>query len=159
MTPAGTNGHERLIDLRSDTVTRPTPAMREAMANAEVGDDQYGEDPTVNRLEEMSARLLGKEAAVFGRPGLSDVQRVWEQVPKVSGQGHFSHRLAFDGSQKLWITSGDRQKFDPAQDMAGNLGKILRLNDDGTVPSDNPFVAPRIHAGAFEIQLVGDGEI
>ncbi len=76
-----------------------------------------------------------------GGGSLSDVQRVWEQVPKVSGQGHFSHRLAFDGSQKLWITSGDRQKFDPAQDMTGNLGKILRLNDDGTAPSDNPFFA------------------
>ena len=76
-----------------------------------------------------------------GGGSLSDVQRVWEQAPKVSGQGHFSHRLAFDGSQKLWITSGDRQKFDPAQDMGGNLGKILRLNDDGTAPSDNPFFA------------------
>jgi len=76
-----------------------------------------------------------------GGGSLSDVQRVWEQAPKVSGQGHFSHRLVFDGSQKLWITSGDRQKFDPAQDMSGNLGKILRLNDDGTAPSDNPFFA------------------
>lgn len=76
-----------------------------------------------------------------GGGSLSDIQRVWEQAPKVSGQGHFSHRLAFDGSQKLWITSGDRQKFDPAQDMTGNLGKILRLNDDGTSPSDNPFFA------------------
>jgi threonine aldolase len=55
----------RPIDLRSDTVTRPTQAMREAMARAEVGDDVYGEDPTVNRLEEQVAALLGKEAAVF----------------------------------------------------------------------------------------------
>jgi threonine aldolase len=53
------------IDLRSDTVTRPTPAMRRAMAEAEVGDDHYGEDPTVNRLEEAVARLLGFEAALF----------------------------------------------------------------------------------------------
>ncbi len=55
----------KAIDLRSDTVTRPTPAMREAMARAEVGDDVYGEDPTVNRLQEAAARLLGKEAALF----------------------------------------------------------------------------------------------
>src|SRR6478609_6198748 len=55
----------RIIDLRSDTVTRPTQAMREAMARAEVGDDVYGEDPTVNRLEEQVAALLGKEAALF----------------------------------------------------------------------------------------------
>ncbi len=54
-----------MIDLRSDTVTRPTSAMREAMARAEVGDDVYGEDPTVNALQEEVAALLGKEAALF----------------------------------------------------------------------------------------------
>ena len=54
-----------MIDLRSDTVTRPTPAMRQAMANAEVGDDVYGEDPTVNRLEQAAAALFGREAAIF----------------------------------------------------------------------------------------------
>jgi len=54
-----------MIDLRSDTVTRPTPAMREAMARAEVGDDVYGEDPTVNRLQEIAAARMGKEAALF----------------------------------------------------------------------------------------------
>jgi threonine aldolase len=54
-----------MIDLRSDTVTQPTPAMRQAMAAAEVGDDLYGEDPTVNRLQDEAARLLGFEAALF----------------------------------------------------------------------------------------------
>src|SRR5512136_2953094 len=53
------------IDLRSDTVTKPTPAMRRAMAEAEVGDDVYGEDPTVNRLERRAAEILGKEAGLF----------------------------------------------------------------------------------------------
>jgi threonine aldolase len=53
------------VDLRSDTVTKPTPEMREAMAEAEVGDDVYRDDPTVNRLEELAAEMLGKEAAVF----------------------------------------------------------------------------------------------
>jgi threonine aldolase len=53
------------IDLRSDTVTRPTPAMREAMAAAEVGDDVYGEDPTINRLEQRAAEVFGREAALF----------------------------------------------------------------------------------------------
>ena len=53
------------IDLRSDTVTRPTPAMRRAMAEAEVGDDVYGDDPTVNRLQEIAADMLGTEAALF----------------------------------------------------------------------------------------------
>jgi threonine aldolase len=55
----------KTIDLRSDTVTRPSPAMREAMARAEVGDDVYGEDPTVNALEARAVELMGKEAAVF----------------------------------------------------------------------------------------------
>jgi threonine aldolase len=55
----------RIVDLRSDTVTRPTPAMRRAIAEAEVGDDQYGEDPTVIRLQERVAALLGKEAALL----------------------------------------------------------------------------------------------
>ncbi|HEX8495212.1 MAG TPA: GntG family PLP-dependent aldolase [Pyrinomonadaceae bacterium] len=54
-----------MIDLRSDTVTKPTPAMRRAMAEAEVGDDVYGEDPTVNRLQERAAEIFGKEAALF----------------------------------------------------------------------------------------------
>src|SRR5215471_4845152 len=53
------------IDLRSDTVTRPTAGMRTAMANAEVGDDVFSEDPTVNRLQDRVAELLGKEAALF----------------------------------------------------------------------------------------------
>lgn len=61
----GALAHGPVIDLRSDTVTHPTPAMREAMARAEVGDDVYGEDPTVNRLEELAAELLGKEAGLF----------------------------------------------------------------------------------------------
>src|ERR671921_1036281 len=54
-----------MIDLRSDTVTKPTPSMRRAMADAEVGDDVYGEDPTVNRLQERAAELFEKEAAIF----------------------------------------------------------------------------------------------
>ncbi len=66
------------IDLRSDTVTRPTPAMREAMANAEVGDDMVGEDPTVNRLEARLREMFGKEAAVFACSGTQSNQMgVW----------------------------------------------------------------------------------
>jgi len=57
------------IDLRSDTVTHPTPAMREAMGKAQVGDDVYGEDPTVNRLQEMAAEMMGQEAGLFVASG------------------------------------------------------------------------------------------
>jgi threonine aldolase len=59
----------RAVELRSDTMTRPTPAMRKAMAEAEVGDDVFGEDPTVNRLEMLAAERLGKEAALFVSSG------------------------------------------------------------------------------------------
>jgi threonine aldolase len=58
-----------IVDLRSDTVTKPTPAMREAMATAEVGDDVYDEDPTINRLQEMAAEMMGKESGLFVASG------------------------------------------------------------------------------------------
>ena len=59
----------QVVDLRSDTITHPTPEMRKAMAEAEVGDDVFGDDPTVNRLERMAADMMGKEAAVFVSSG------------------------------------------------------------------------------------------
>ena len=85
------------------------------------------------------ARLVLDEADA-GR--LEDLQIIWRQSPKMDGRGHYGHRIAFspDG-QHLFISSGDRQEFTPAQDMSGNLGKILRLNPDGTVPADNPFAS------------------
>ena len=71
---------------------------------------------------------------------LSNVELIWRQYPKVFGYGHYGHRLLFDRDGYLWISSGERQKFTPAQDMQSNLGKILRLQDDGSSPRDNPFV-------------------
>ena len=76
-----------------------------------------------------------------GRGGsISRLEVIWRQYPKMVGFGHYGHRIAFDADGYLWISSGDRQKFTPAQDMQSNLGKILRLHDDGSVPADNPFV-------------------
>ncbi|MBY6204976.1 PQQ-dependent sugar dehydrogenase [Halomonas denitrificans] len=71
---------------------------------------------------------------------LTDVEVIWRQYPKVLDDGHYGHRLAFDDDGFLWVSSGDRQKFTPAQDMQSNIGKILRLNEDGSAPEDNPFV-------------------
>jgi glucose/arabinose dehydrogenase len=71
---------------------------------------------------------------------LSNVEIVWRQYPKMFGFGHYGHRLLFDGKGHLWVSSGDRQKFTPAQDMQANLGKLLRLQDDGSTPTDNPFI-------------------
>ncbi|HEX8061871.1 MAG TPA: PQQ-dependent sugar dehydrogenase, partial [Allosphingosinicella sp.] len=90
----------------------------------------------------------GNRGAVVGRarflegsqgPRLEGLQVIWRQSPKMSGRGHFGHRIAFGPDGKLYISSGERQEFTPAQDMNANLGKVLRLNDDGTVPADNPF--------------------
>jgi glucose/arabinose dehydrogenase len=80
---------------------------------------------------------------------ISDLQVIWRQVPKTTGRGHYGHRLLFDDDGYLFISSGERQKFDPAQDMSGNLGKIVRLYDDGSVPDDNPFFA----AGGITAQV------
>lgn len=73
------------------------------------------------------------------QPKLTDIKQIWQQVPKVSGQGHYGHRMLFGTDGKLWVSSGERQKFDPAQNMKSNLGKILRLNEDGTAAVGNPF--------------------
>jgi threonine aldolase len=113
------------IDLRSDTVTRPTAAMREAMARAEVGDDVYGEDPTVRRLEERSADLFGKEAALFVPSGtmanqvaLGTLARAGDEVICEAG----AHCLSFEGGalSALWGVQprplpGDRGVLDPAE--------------------------------------------
>ena len=72
---------------------------------------------------------------------LDGLQVIWRQTPKLSGRGHYGHRIAFGPDRKLYISNGDRQEFTPAQDMGGTLGKIVRLNDDGTVPRDNPFAS------------------
>jgi aldose sugar dehydrogenase len=73
-----------------------------------------------------------------GSASLDDLEVIWRQDPKVSGEGHYGHRLVF-GDGMLFITSGDRQHLDPAQDLDQNLGKIIRLHEDGRVPDDNPF--------------------
>ena len=89
----------KLIDLRSDTVTRPTPAMRAAMARAEVGDDVYGEDPTVNRLQSIAAERLGKEAAIFvpsGTMANQSAMRVLTRHGDVVLVGEGAHLLRYE---------------------------------------------------------------
>ena len=87
-------------------------------------------------------RLLAVSAAAPGAPEgyqLDGFEIIWRQSPKAEDRGHFGHRLAFGPDGKLYISNGDRQLFAPAQDPTATLGKIVRLNDDGTIPSDNPF--------------------
>jgi len=70
---------------------------------------------------------------------LSDGEVIWRQFPKVTGNGHYGHRMAISPDGHLFITSGERQKFTPAQNMDMNLGKVIRIHTDGSVPKDNPF--------------------
>lgn len=81
---------------------------------------------------------------------LDGLQVIWRQEPKVSGRGHFGHRIAFGPDGMMYISSGERQKFDPAQNLDQNLGKIVRLSPAGGIPSDNPlYDTGRIRAQAW----------
>jgi glucose/arabinose dehydrogenase len=76
----------------------------------------------------------------FAGTRLDDVKVIFSQRPKISNGLHFGSRLAFARDGKLFITTGERFQFEPAQDLGNHLGKVIRLNPDGTVPPDNPFV-------------------
>lgn len=95
-----------VIDLRSDTVTRPTEGMRAAMARAEVGDDVYGEDPTVRALEERTAALLGKEAAIFVSSGT-----MGNQVAILVHTSRGDEVYTGEGSHSVWYESGAAGAF------------------------------------------------
>lgn len=82
-------------------------------------------------------------------PALQNVQVIFRATPYVSGNGHFSGRIAFAPDGKLFFTNGERQKFDPAQDPKATLGKVLRLNDDGTPAAGNPLAAKGFHPAVW----------
>jgi len=97
----------KTIDLRSDTVTKPTPEMRRAMAEAEVGDDVYGEDPTVNLLEERAAEAAGKQAALFVPTGTMGntiaVKLLTEHGQEVIADSR-AHMLDYEMSMVAWFS-------------------------------------------------------
>jgi glucose/arabinose dehydrogenase len=99
-------------------------------------------DPRLGEFVDKNDTVLKGTAVARGRlhgDELKDVSVIWRQMPKIVGLNHFGGRLVFAPDGKLFITSGDRQSFDPAQDLASNLGKVVRINPDGTIPDDNPF--------------------
>jgi glucose/arabinose dehydrogenase len=101
-------------------------------------------------------RLLASAAAAPGAPAgysLQGFKVVWRQAPKVSGNGHFSHRIAFGSDGAMYVTSGDRQKGAPAQATSGNLGKVLRLTPEGQPFPGNPGAAK----GGVEAQVFSTG--
>ena len=72
-------------------------------------------------------------------PAVENLEVIWRAFPKVDGGLHFSHRIAFDADGLMYVSSGERNKYDPAQDLNATLGKIVRLNDDGSPAAGNPF--------------------
>ncbi|HKQ26766.1 MAG TPA: low-specificity L-threonine aldolase [Burkholderiales bacterium] len=133
----------KVIDLRSDTVTKPTPEMRAAMAAADVGDDVYGEDPTVNRLEAMAAALLGKESAIFVCSGtqsnllalLSHCERGDEYI--VGQQGH---TYKYEGGGAAVLGSIQPQPLDYEPDGSLDLERVQAA----IKPDDSHFARTRL---------------
>ena len=132
-----------IIDLRSDTVTKPTEAMRRAMANAEVGDDVMGEDPTINRLEALAADMLGTEAAVFAPSGtqtnllalLTLCQRGEEYIV-----GQHAHTYLYEGGGAAVLGSIQPQPMDFEPDGTLDLAKVEKL----IKPDDSHFAITRL---------------
>jgi threonine aldolase len=128
-----------VVDLRSDTVTRPTPAMRAAMAAAEVGDDVYGEDPTVNRLEALGAELTGKESALFVPTGtMANLLAIMAQCGRGDEYlcGQEAHCYRFEGGGGAVLGSVQPQPLDFETDGTINLEKAARA-----VKPDDPHCA------------------
>ena len=112
-------------------------------AKEQPADAREEKDPRLGDYQDLNDTVLKGLAVARGRLDgntLSAVTVIWRQEPKTIGRGHFGGRLAFAPDGKLFITSGERQRFEPAQDMTSNLGKIVRINPDGSIPEDNPFV-------------------
>ena len=101
------------------------------------GDDRLGE---FQNLEQVILKGLAVARARLEGNKLQDVQVIWRQEPKMVGRNHFGGQLLFAKDRTIFVTSGDRQRFDPAQDLSNNIGKIVRINSDGSIPKDNPFV-------------------
>jgi threonine aldolase len=161
------------IDLRSDTVTKPTPAMREAMAKAAVGDDVYGEDPSVNALQERVAALLGKEAALFFPSGTMANQaslRVHTRAGDVVLASRDCHILKYEGGAAAALsglhiaTLGSGGSFDadelraavPPSDPHFAPATLVAIENTHNVAGGTIFPAEmlaRVVAAAREAQL------
>lgn len=115
----------------SEAAAEPAPAP-------DPGDPRFGP-----HLGGDDRRIMGGAVARAKLDGdaLTGVEVIWRQVPKTVGRGHFGHRLLFGRDGTLFITSGERMRFDPAQRRDSNLGKVVRIHRDGTIPKDNPIPA------------------
>jgi aldose sugar dehydrogenase len=121
--------NSRIYLSYSEEASQPSNAKED-------GDRRFG-----GYLNLKDNRLRGGVVARATLKGnaLADVEPIWRQEPKTIGRGHFGHRILFGRDGTMFITSGERMRFDPAQDLSSNLGKIVRINRDGSIPKDNPF--------------------
>ena len=111
-------------------------------------DPDFARDPwiywTYTEAGSGAEEALSGTALARGRlvgNALADIQVIYRQVPKTTGTGHFGARIVFRPDQTMFVTLGERQKFDPAQDLDGTLGKVIRLNRDGSVPEGHPGIS------------------
>jgi glucose/arabinose dehydrogenase len=111
-------------------------------------DPDFARDPwiywTYTEAGSGAEEALSGTALARGRligNALADIQVIYRQVPKTTGAGHFGARIVFRPDKTMFVTLGERQKLDPAQDLDGTLGKVIRLNRDGSVPEGNPGIS------------------
>ena len=136
-----------VIDLRSDTVTRPTAAMRQAMATAEVGDDQYGEDPTVAALEQRAAELVGKEAAIYVASGT-----MGNLVSVLSHCGRGDELVLGDECHIFWYESGGAAALGGIPFNLRPTTRFGRLDLDDVAAAIRPIRAGYPRTGAVCIE-------
>src|SRR5205085_601972 len=134
-----------MIDLRSDTVTRPSPAMREAIARAEVGDDVYGEDPTSRRLEEQVAAVLGKERGLFVPSGTMGNQLA------ILGHCRAGDEVVVgEGSHSVWYESGAGAAIAGVQFAIAGHGGLFDASDLEAAIKPSNYYYPRTSLVAIE---------
>ena len=90
---------------------------------------------------ETRGAVVARGTLNLSAPAIENLEVIWRAFPKVDGGLHFSHRIAFDDEGYMFVSAGERNKYDPAQDLNATLGKIVRLNDDGSPASNNPFAS------------------
>src|SRR6476660_4296200 len=134
-----------MIDLRSDTVTKPTAPMREAMARAEVGDDVYGEDPTVRVLEETVASLLGKEAALFVPSGT-----MGNQLAIMTHTRRGDEVVCGEGAHLCWFESGAGAALSGVQFAVAGKGGLFTAKEMEAAVKPRAYYYPRTSLVAIE---------
>jgi len=141
-------GALRILDA-AHNLSEPLSGLPEVFAERQGGLLDVAVDPDFesNRFIYLTFAEPGQGGAstavargVLGEGGIEDVEVIFRQEPKVGGGAHFGSRLVFNGDGTLFVTTGDRFQFDPAQDLSNHIGAIVRINPDGSVPDDNPFL-------------------